>query len=116
MNIQSAIVKGTNILKDAHIQTAKLDTEILIAKVIGKDRKYIILNNNQTVEDVNLKYFEKLIKERSFRKPIAYLINKKFFWNSEFYLTSDTLIPRPDTELIIEEIFNLTKYKNIMNI
>ena len=116
MNIQSAIVKGTNILKDAYIQTPKLDTEILMAKAIGKDRKYIILNNNINVNDVNLKYFEKLIKERASRKPIAYLINKKFFWNSEFYVTSDTLIPRPDTELIIEEILKLTKYKNKMNI
>ncbi|MDA7597026.1 peptide chain release factor N(5)-glutamine methyltransferase [Candidatus Pelagibacter sp.] len=116
MDIQSAIAKGTNILKDRHIQTAKLDTEILMAKAIGQDRKYIILNNNKNLEDINLKYFEKLIKERASRKPIAYLINKKFFWNSEFYVTRDTLIPRPDTELIIEEILRLTKYKNKMNI
>ena len=78
MNIQSAIIEGTNILKSNYIKTAQLDTEILMAKAIGKDRKYIILNNNKNVENVNLKYFEKLIKERASRKPIAYLINKKF--------------------------------------
>jgi release factor glutamine methyltransferase len=116
MNIQSAIIEGTNILKDKYIQTAQLDAEILMAKVLGKDRKYIFLNNNKDLEDKNLRYFEKLIKERTCRKPIAYLINTKFFWNSEFYVTSDTLIPRPDTELIIEQILKLTKYKRKMNI
>ena len=63
-----------------------------------------------------MKYFKKLIKERSSRKPIAQLINKKFFWNSEFFVTSDTLIPRPDTELIIEQILKLTRHKKRMNI
>ena len=116
MNIQSAIIQGTNILKSRHIQTAQLDTEILIAKALGKDRKYIILNNNKDLQEENLKYFKKLIKERSSRKPIAQLINKKFFWNSEFFVTSDTLIPRPDTELAIEHILKLTKHKNRMSV
>ena len=116
MNIQSAVIQGTNILKSRHIQTAQLDTEILMAKALGKDRKYIILNNNKDLQEENLKYFKKLIKERSSRKPIAQLINKKFFWNSEFFVTSDTLIPRPDTELVIEHILKLTKHKNRMSV
>ena len=116
MNIQTAIIEGTNILKNKYIQTAQLDTEILMAKALGKDRKYIVLNNNKYLKDKNLKLFEKLINERASRKPIAYLINKKFFWNFEFFVTSDTLIPRPDTELIIEQILNLTKHKSKMNI
>ena len=116
MNIQSAIIQGTNILKNRYIQTAQLDTEILMAKALGKDRKYIILNNNKDLQEENLKYFKKLIKERSSRKPIAQLINKKFFWNSEFFVTSDTLIPRPDTELVIEHILKLSKHKNKMSI
>ena len=116
MNIQSAIIQGTNILKSRYILTAQLDTEILMAKALGEDRKYIILNSNKDLQDENFKYFRKLIKERSSRKPIAHLINKKFFWNSEFFVTSDTLIPRPDTELIIEHILKLTKHKKRMNI
>jgi release factor glutamine methyltransferase len=112
MNIQSAIIQGTNILKSRYILTAQLDTEILMAKALGEDRKYIILNSNKDLQDENFKYFRKLIKERSSRKPIAHLINKKFFWNSEFFVTSDTLIPRPDTELIIEH----KKRMNILDI
>jgi len=116
MNIQSAIIKGANILKDKYIQSAQLDAEILMAKAIGEDRKYIILNNDQNLKEESLKYFQELINERSTRKPIAYLINKKFFWKSEFFVTSDTLIPRPDTEVVIEQILKLTKHQNKMNI
>jgi release factor glutamine methyltransferase len=116
MNIQSAIIQGTNILKEKYIHTAKLDTEILMTEVLGKDRSYIVLNDDKNLKDENLKHFKKLIKERSFRKPIAHLIHKKLFWNSEFYVTSDTLIPRPDTELIVEQILKLTKYKNRLSI
>ncbi len=116
MDIQSAIIMGTNILKDKFIQSAQLDTEILMAKALNKDRKYIILNNNQNLKKENLEYFEKLINARATRKPIAHLINKKFFWKYEFYITKDTLIPRPDTELIIEQILKLTKIKNKISI
>ena len=116
MNIQSAINEGESILKDKSIPTAKLDAEILMAKSIEKDRKYIILNNNKNLEEEKLRYFKDLINERSKKKPIAYLTNKKSFWNSEFFVTLDTLIPRPDTELIIEQILKITKNKNKLNI
>ena len=116
MNIQLAIQHGTNILTDKRINTAKLDAEILMAKALKKDRKYIILNNNKDLDGKNLKYFNKLIKERASRKPIAHLINKKFFWNNEFFVNKNTLIPRPDTEVIVEQVLKLTKHKNMMNI
>ena len=116
MNIQLAIKEGTNVLKDQRINTAKLDAEILMAKVLKKDRKYIILNNKEDLEDKNLKYFNKLIKERATHKPIAYLINKKYFWNNEFFVNQNTLIPRPDTEILVEQVLKLTKHKNAMNI
>ena len=116
MNIHSAIKEGENVLKNKSILTAKIDAEILMAKSIDKDRKYIILNNKKNLEEKNLRYFKNLINERSKKKPIAYLTNKKFFWNSEFFVTSDTLIPRPDTELIIEQILKITKNKNKLNI
>ena len=57
MNIQSAIIQGTNILKSRYILTAQLDTEILMAKALGEDRKYIILNSNKDLQDENFKYF-----------------------------------------------------------
>ena len=116
MNIQSAIKEGTIILKNSYIKTAKLDSEILLAKVLGSKREDIILNIQKNLDDDNLDHFKKLIKERANRKPIAYLLNKKFFWNYEFYINENALIPRPDTEVIINEILRLAKNKNKINI
>ena len=116
MNIQSAVTEGINILKNKSILSAKLDSEILMAKALGKKREYIILNNNKIIKQQNLEYFEKLVQERATRKPIAYLLNKKSFWNSEFYVNKNTLIPRPDTEIILEQILKFTKNKNYLNI
>ncbi|MDC3201862.1 peptide chain release factor N(5)-glutamine methyltransferase [Candidatus Pelagibacter sp.] len=116
MNIQSALTEGLNILKNKSILSAKLDSEILMAKALGKKREYIILNNNKIIKEQNLKYFKKLVHERATRKPIAYLLKKKSFWNSEFYVNKNTLIPRPDTEIILEQVLKFTKNKNYLNI
>ena len=116
MNIQSAINKGAKILKDKYFKTPYLDSEILMSKVIEKDNKYLLLNQNEKIQIKDFKYFIKLIKERSNGKPIAYLINKKFFWNYEFFVNKSTLIPRPDTELIIEKVLDLTKSKDKMRV
>ena len=116
MNIQSALTEGLNILKNKSILSAKLDIEILMAKALGKKREYIILNNDKIIKEQNLKYFKKLVHERATRKPIAYLLKKKSFWNSEFYVNKNTLIPRPDTEIILEQVLKFTKNKNYLNI
>ena len=86
MNIQLAIKDGINFLIDKRINTAKLDAEILMAKALKKDRKYIILNNKEDLDDKNLNYFNKLIKERARYKPIAHLINKKFVIPKRFFV------------------------------
>ena len=116
MNINTAIIRGSNILKNKLISSSKLDAEILMAKAINKDRNFILINSNNPISENELNKFDKLILQRSFGNPVAYLTNKKFFWNSEFFVTNDTLIPRPDTELIIENVLKLTKQKNSMNI
>ena len=116
MNIHNAIIEGSKILKDNFIDSANLDSEILMAKAIQKNRKYVLLNPEIDLKKKDLNKFKNLIKERSLRKPIAYLTNKKFFWNYEFFVTNKTLVPRPDTELLIENVLKLTKHKNKLNI
>ena len=116
MNINLAIAQGAKILKNSFIKNPYLDSEILMSKVIEKDRKYILLNSEIKLNSQDLNSFQKLIKKRSFGKPIAQLIGRKFFWNSEFFISSDTLIPRPDTELIVEKVLELTKYRRKLNI
>ena len=116
MNINSAIIQGAKVLRENLIKNAYLDSEILMTETIKKDRKYILLNSKRDLHKEDLNTFQKLIIKRSSGKPIAYLINKKFFWNSEFTLSDEILIPRPDTELIIEKVLDLTKFKNKLNI
>ncbi len=116
MNINIAINKGAKILKSKFISNAYLDSEILMAKTINKSREYLLLNPKKNLNQEDIICFNKLIEKRSLGKPVAYLTNKKFFWKYEFYVTKDTLIPRPDTELVVESILNLTKQKNKLNI
>ena len=116
MNINLAIKKASKILRNKFIPNSQLDSEILMAKTIEKDRSYIVLNPNNFLNKNDLNYFYELINQRSSGSPIAYLTNRKFFWSSEFFVTSGVLIPRPDTELIVENILNLTKQKNKINI
>ena len=116
MNINLAIIQGASVLKDNLINNPYLDSEILMAKAIDKDRKYILINSNRYVDSKDLNSFKELIKKRSLGEPIAYLTNKKFFWDTEFAVSHDTLIPRPDTELIVEKVLELTAQKKITNI
>ena len=103
MNINLAISQGSKILMENSIPNSQLDSEILMAKSINKNRKYILLNSNININQMNLNNFFKLIDKRSTGNPVAYLTNKKFFWNSEFFISNDVLIPRPDTEILIEK-------------
>ena len=116
MNINLAINEGTKILKSKFIPNPILDAEILMAKTINKDRNYILLNSNNFINKNDLNNFYKLIHQRALGNPVAYLTKKKSFWNSEFFITKDILIPRPDTELIVENILRLTKQKSKLNI
>ena len=116
MNINLAIIEGSKFLSSKFIPNSYLDSEILMAKTISKDRNYILLNPTKILKKNELCNFYSLIRKRSLGNPVAYLTNKKFFWNSEFIVTQDTLIPRPETELILENVLNLTKQKNKINI
>ena len=116
MNINSAISNGSKILSKNSILSAQLDSEILMAKTVMKDRNFILLNSDNVLNKNDINFFFELIEKRSLGNPISYLINKKFFWNSEFFITNDVLIPRPDTELVIENVLNLTKQKSKVNL
>ena len=116
MNINSAIIKASKILKNNYIANSRLDSEILMAKTINKNRNFILVNSNQILKKIDLDKFYNLIEQRSSGYPIAYLTRKKCFWTSEFSIANGTLIPRPDTELLVENILRLTKGQNRIKI
>lgn len=116
MNINQAITEATNLLKKNNIKSSKLDSEILMSKAIQKQREYVMLNLDKPLQNESYNYFKSLIKERSYGKPIAYIIEKKEFWKYEFKVFDGVLIPRPDTEIIVEQVLKLTKNKLKLNV
>ena len=106
MNIEDILNKGISILKKNKIPNPQLDSEILLSNLIKKDKKHIILNPKELLNFKQLEKFKSLIERRKKGEPIAYLINKKGFWKDEFFVNRDVLIPRPDTELIVEQILS----------
>ena len=116
MNIETALNNGTNYLKINNIKTSRIDSEILMSKAIKKEREYILLNLDKEIDEENIIYFNNLIKTRSKGKPIAYLVGKKEFWKYEFKISEKVLIPRPDTELIVEHALKIAKYKSNLKV
>ena len=116
MDIQSALKKGQLILIDNNIVSAKLDSEILMSQAIRKNKKFIILNLHKEIKKRDLDYFDNLIQERAKSKPIAQIIKKKDFWKYEFIVNNNVLIPRPDTEILIEQALKLVKNKDKLQI
>ena len=116
MDINSALKKGQSILIDNNIISAKLDSEILMSQAIRKNKEFIILNLNKQIKKRDLDYFDNLIQERAKSKPIAQIIKKKDFWKYEFIVNNNVLIPRPDTEILIEQTLKLVKNKNRLQI
>ena len=107
MNIENILNEGINILQKNKITNPQLDSEILLSNSIKKDKKHIILNPKELLNPEQSKIFKSLIERRRKGEPVAYLINKKEFWTDEFFVNKDVLIPRPDTELIIEQVLKI---------
>ena len=119
MNITTILHQANKTLSNFSIASAQLDSEILLSKVIKKDRKYLILNANEELKKENIQLFDFLVKRRKKGEPIAYLINKKEFWAQNFYINQNVLIPRPDTEHLVEEtlrLFNVNSKLSILDI
>ena len=108
MNIENILDKASKQLNSLNINNANLDCEVLLSNTISKDREYLILNLKQNLDKKYIDFFYNLIERRKKGEPVAYLINKKEFWKETFYVNKDVLIPRPDTEHLIEEVIKYT--------
>ena len=116
MNFRKIINNGTLILRDNLIPSAGLDAEILLSLSLNKTREEILLNLEGKLNTKQINNFNKLIKRRKKKEPISYITGKKHFWNSEFYVNKNVLTPRPETELLVEEVLKRYKLVNKINI
>ena len=88
-------------------RTSKLDAEVLLSNVLKKNLVELIIDKEIKINKDEFILYKKLIKRRKLGEPIAYILNKKEFWKNTFFVDRNVLIPRPDTEVIIEEILKL---------
>ena len=113
MNALELLNSGSHKLKKQKIKTHRLDSEILLSKVLNKSREQILISLNQNMKNTEVFAFDNLIKRRVEKEPIAYIINEKEFWSKKFLVNKNTLIPRPETELLVENLIKNYKNKNI---
>ena len=113
MNALQLMNFGAKKLRESKIISSRLDSEILLSKTLKKKREEIIINLDEKICDKSLTFFKGLINRRCKNEPIAYLTGQKEFWSKRFFVNKDTLIPRPETELMIEKLIQIFKGKKI---
>jgi len=116
MIIENILNTGSETLKKNKIQSFKLDSEILLSKALNVSREYILINQKKEVESKKVEKYYSLLEKRKKKEPIAYIIGYKEFWKKNFKVDRSVLIPRPDTEIIIEETLKLLPLKKSIKI
>ncbi len=113
MEILQLLNQASKYLKDKNILSHRIDSEILLSKVLDKSREELILNLDKDIEKAKVSKFKGLIYRRSLNEPVAYILKKREFWKKDFIVNRNTLIPRPETELMVEKIVNIFNNRNI---
>ena len=113
MNTLEAIKFGSNLLKEKKIPSYILDSELLLSKTLNKSREIILTNLDMDIEKKNFNIFKEYLIRRSKNEPLAYIFGEKEFWSKSFNVNKHTLIPRPETELLVEVLLKIFKGKKI---
>ena len=113
MNTLDLINLGSIKLKKSNIKSFRLDSELLLSKVLSRKREEILINLDKKIQLNKIEKFYSLIERRSKREPIAYILKEKEFWSNSFEVDKFTLIPRPETELMVEQLVKIFKNKEI---
>jgi release factor glutamine methyltransferase len=102
MDIRSALKEGISKLRKADVASFTLAAELLLLHVLGRNRTWLYAHPEQEVSDAEAKDFFGLLSRRAAGEPTQHLTGKQEFWGLEFEVTPDVLIPRPETEHVIE--------------
>ena len=113
MNTLEAIKFGSNLLKEKKIPSYILDSELLLSKTLNKTREKILTNLDANIEKKNFIIYKKYLIRRSKNEPVAYIFGEKEFWSKNFMVNKHTLIPRPETELLVYELLKIFNDKKI---
>ena len=104
---------GSNLLREKKIPSHILDSEILLSKTLNKSKEEILVNLNKNINEKEILLFKEYLKRRIKNEPIAYILEEKEFWSKKFKVSKDTLIPRPETELLVDKLLKIYREKKI---
>ena len=120
MLVNEAIAFAEQELKRSNNLNSRLDSEILVSHLINTPRESIYSKLKENLPSSKTEELQKLVSRRVKKEPIAYILNNKEFWSTNFYVDRSVLIPRPETEvlidLILSQINNKNNYLNILDI
>ena len=119
MNYQEILDIGSRNLKINNIKNFNLESELILSKVLNKSREQILINFRNFVNKNHINKFNKYLIRRIKKEPMAYILGFKYFWKYKFLVNNSVLIPRPDTEVVIEEslkLLKINKSKKILDI
>ena len=113
MILENTIKQASQLLKNKNIISHELDVQVILSDIMGVTRDFFIANSHINVSINTIKKFNHAIKRRINREPVAYIIGKKEFWSQDFTVNQATLVPRPETELLIYKVVDFFKNKRI---
>ena len=113
MNLEELIKNGSKKLKKSKVNSSLLDAEIILSDLMGTTREFLITNTNINIPNSIKKKFNQAINRRINNEPVAYIIGKRDFWSETFKVSKATLIPRPETELLIYKVIKFFRNRSI---
>ena len=113
MNLENTVKKASQILKNHNIHSHELDAQVILSDVMGAKREYLIINDETNISKKIMAKYDIAIKRRIKGEPVAYIIGKKEFWSQNFKVDHSTLIPRPESELLLYKLIDYFKNKSI---
>ena len=113
MILEEVVKYASNELKKEKINSYQLDSELILSHIMGVSREFLILNSQLIIKNNMLKKYNFAIQRRIKREPVAYITGKKEFWSENFLVNKNTLVPRPETELMIYTVLKFFKNKTI---
>src|SRR5437660_7247411 len=109
MTVQTALLQGTALLEEAGIAVPRLTAEVLLAHALRRDRVYLFAHPEHVLAEVEWLHYGRYLHERMKGKPTQYITGRQEFYGREFRVTPDVLIPRPETEHVIEAALALAR-------
>ena len=113
MILENTIKQASQFLKNNKIESYELDAQIILSNILGVTREYLICNNNIYISDKEKLKYNEAIQRRAKKEPVAYIVGKKEFWSTDFLVNNSTLVPRPESELLVYKIVKYFKNKKI---